>query len=113
MTVKEIYNETIIMLGQNGYGENLNNSDAFEKDFLCCLNKVILDLSDKPISVKSLRESIGMPINAKSALCNGTAMWLALLYGDATRHNFFVGVYNSMRTRYKSTFQAITDTMPQ
>ena len=36
LTVKEIYSETIIVLGQNGYGEGMNNSDAFQKDFLCC-----------------------------------------------------------------------------
>ncbi len=113
LTVKEIYNETVIVLGQNGYGEGMNNSDAFQKDFLCCLNKVILDLSEKPLTVKSLSDKIDMPHTAKQALCNGTAMWLALLLGDSTRHNFFVRVYNAMRTKYKSTFQTVTDTMPR
>ncbi len=113
MTVKEIYNETKILLGINDYGENLNNSDIFQKNFLCCLNKVILDLSDAPSNIKSLSDGIDLPDVLKAAICNGTAMWLAVLLGDAQKQAFFASVYSSMRTRHKTTFQGIVDTMPR
>ncbi len=113
LTVKEIYNETVTLLGISDYGEGLNNSDGFEKDFLCCLNKVILDLSDESLNIKSLKQSIPLPLSAKQALCNGTAMWLALILGDTGKQGFFADTYSAMRTRCKSTFQAIADTLPQ
>ncbi|MBE6805656.1 MAG: hypothetical protein IJF35_02455 [Clostridia bacterium] len=113
LTVKEIYNDTVTLLAINDYGESFSSSNGFEKDFLCCLNKVILDLSDKASNIKSLRENINLPISAKQALCNGTAMWLALILGDSTKQNFFVKSYNSMRTRYKSTTDKVVDKMPR
>ena len=112
MTVKEIYNETVTLLGIDDYGEGFNNSDGFQQDFLCCLNKVILDLTDILVVVKSLKQNIDLPSTAKQALCNGTAMWLALILGDSTKQSFFAGIYNSMRTRYKSTLKSIIDVLP-
>lgn len=113
LTVKEIYNETVSLLGINDYGENLNNSDVFQKDFLSCLNMVVLDLSDKPSNIKSLSDGIDLPAVFKSALCNGTAMWLALILGDTAKQTFFANTYSSMRTRCKSNFQQITDILPR
>lgn len=113
MTVKEVYNETVTLLGINDYGENLNNSDVFQKNFLCCLNKVILDLFDTASDIKSLSGTIDLPAISKSALCNGTAMWLALILGDAQKQAFFANVYSSMRTRSKSTLGQVADTMPR
>ena len=113
MTVKEVYNETVTLLGINDYGESLNNSDAFQKNFLCCLNKVILDLSDTVSDIKSLSGTINLPAASKSVLCNGTAMWLALILGDTQKQTFFANIYSSMRTRNKSTLGQVADTMPR
>ena len=113
ITAREIYEETAILLAIGGYGENLKDSDSFLKDFLCCINKVIVDLDANNKGIKTLNDEINLPLSAKDTLCSGTAMWLALLLGDETKHNFFVSVYNSMRTKYKTTTKTITDVLPR
>ncbi len=113
MQIREIYNETVSLLGYNDLGENLNNNEIFEKDFLICVSRVIFDLTDKEIPLKSLAQNIAIKPCLKSSISYGAAMWLSLILGDGNRHNFFAETYNRMRTKYKSTFVNISDTLPQ
>ncbi len=113
MQIKEIYNETVSLLGYNDLGESLNNNDIFIKDFLICVSRVITDLTDKEVSFKTLGQEIDVKQGLKSTICYGTAMWLALILGDGNRHNFFAEVYSRMRTKCKTTLINISDTLPQ
>lgn len=113
MQIKEIYNETVSLLGYNDLGENLNNSDIFTKDFLICVSRVITDLTDKEITLKSLNQEIDIKKGMKSTISYGTAMWLSLILGDGSRQNFFAETYNRMRTKCKTTLINISDTLPQ
>ncbi len=113
MQIKEIYNETVNLLGYNDLGENLNNSDIFTKDFLICVSRVITDLTDKEVSIRSLSQETDVKQGLKSTISYGTAMWLSLILGDGNRHNFFAETYSRMRTKCKTTLINISDTLPQ
>lgn len=113
MTVREIYDETESLLGLNDYGDGLSSIDVFQKDFFICINRVLLDLTDTDFKIKSLRDTIDLKPSYKSVISYGTAMWLALILGDAAKQNILANAYNPLRTRHKSEFSSITDTLPR
>ncbi len=113
MTGRDVH---FIVSGMLGYDPTptLNGAnDIMAKNTLTAINRILLDLTDKPSHLKKLTDEIEEEQGLKDALIYGVAMFLALIDGDAVKQSAYCDIYNAKRKRYKSTITSVKDVMPR
>ena len=105
MTGYDIYNKAVLRLGYNS-----NLGEDFSDCGLELIVQIAEDLLIKP--PHSLFDEINADVKGLEALCCGSAMLLALRFGDRVRHMAFSELYNAKRAAILGHSERVEDRLP-
>jgi hypothetical protein len=111
MTVNEIFERTLSLLGYSNIDGTRNGLEVLESRVVHCVNQILSDLEEK-VSVTDLSDNITLTGVGMDALIYGTAMLLALNICDSEKNVLFAGLYNIKRATYKSCVAEKKDVFP-
>lgn len=111
MTVNNVYNSAIKLLGYNNAYLSIEDNDILKKRAVEFVNRIGFDLFKMP-SVNGFLEEFNIPPNALEALIYGVCMLISLSESDGDKNRLFTELYNLKRSSFKSSVTKITDTFP-
>lgn len=111
MTVNDIYNSVVKLLGYNNLYLSVEDNDILKKRAVEFVNRIGFDLFKMP-PVNSFLEEFELAIEHEDALIYGVCMLLSLSEGDGDKNKLFTELYNAKRAEAKSQISKITDVFP-
>lgn len=112
MTVNNVYNSAIKLLGYNNLYLSIEDNDIFKKRAVEFVNRIGSDLFEMP-PVSSFLEEFRIPSGALEALIYGLCMLISLSESDGDKNRLFTELYNLKRTSFKSKITKISDAFPE
>ena len=112
MTVNDIYNRVLILLGEDGLREELNNDTLSKSHFLSSFNEIMSDLTDEE-NEYGMYSELDLPQPLRQAALYGTAMLLSLENGQTESNRIFCELYNSKRAAAKGRLKQIKNVFRQ
>ncbi len=111
MTVNDIYNSVVKLLGYNNLYLSVEDNDILKKRAVEFVNRIGFDLFKMP-PVNNFLEEFELAIEHEAALIYGVCMLLSLSEGDGDKNRLFTELYNAKRAEAKSQISKITDVFP-
>lgn len=109
MKAIDIYKTGVILSGIGGDDEHLITGKE-ETPILFFINKVMLDLKQKPI--ESINQNISLTDSIADAAGAGIAYYLALSASFSDRIAFLTDMYNAKRSSALSSIKTVKNTYP-
>ena len=111
MTVSNVYNSAIKLLGYNNLYLSVEDNDILKKRAVEFVNQIGYDLFKMP-PVNSFLEEFNVPSGALEALIYGLCMLVSLSESDGDKNRLFTELYNLKRSGFKSAITKISDVFP-
>lgn len=111
MTVNDIYSRVLILLGEDGLREELNDDTLSKSHFLSSFNEIMSDLTDEE-NEYGMYSELDLPQPLRQAALYGTAMLLSLENGQTESNRIFCELYNSKRAAAKGRLKQIKNVIP-
>ena len=111
MTVNEIFDRVMALLGYSNADGDKNGLEVLKSRVIDCVNQILSDLSVEN-SVTDFSDTLLVSGVCLDAVIYGTAMLLALTVCDNEKNVLFAGLYNIKRATYKSSVTTKKDALP-